>query len=403
MALRVLLADESTTIKKVMQLALQDFAVEVKSVHTGVDVAEVARAFIPDIIFADVLLQKKNGYEVCAELKRDPALKTTPIVLMWSSFMDLDEKQAALSLADRKLEKPFDVEHLRQLVMELVPKTRSQRLAHFLQFPDSIVEPMREEIEQKAPQTPPPLPPREPATAAPTVPPPSAEALKENKEGEEEVSSWNMESFEDISAFSQSDLEIETDDEGDSESFSELRIVPPALARDNLNEASDVSSEIALMPESEEKSSEDESDPWSHQDLSRFKLDLESVEETASSEEVELSVEFEEPTPAKAKEPFDLIRPTAAKPASEPPSAVELELNNLKTEEADTIDFSTPTAKISAAKGGIPTLDADQLEKIVRAQSREIIETLVRRIVPDLATKIIRAELERLLEEPGPE
>ena len=54
MALRVLLADESTTIKKVMQLALQEFAVEVKAVRSGLDVSEVARSFSPDIVFADV-------------------------------------------------------------------------------------------------------------------------------------------------------------------------------------------------------------------------------------------------------------------------------------------------------------------------------------------------------------
>ena len=60
MALRVLLADESSTIKKVFQLALQDFAVEVRPVNIGVDVAMVAKNFKPDIIFADVMLQKKE-------------------------------------------------------------------------------------------------------------------------------------------------------------------------------------------------------------------------------------------------------------------------------------------------------------------------------------------------------
>ena len=64
MALRVLLADESNTIKKVMELSLQDFAVEVKAVNMGVDVLEVARNFKADIIFADVLLPKVSGYEV---------------------------------------------------------------------------------------------------------------------------------------------------------------------------------------------------------------------------------------------------------------------------------------------------------------------------------------------------
>src|SRR5690606_20789003 len=118
MALRVLLADESTTIKKVMQLALQDFAVEVKAVHVGIDVVEVARSFKPDVIFADILLQKKNGYEVSADLKRDEGLKSIPVVLMWSSFMDLDENLAQQSGADGRLEKPFDVENLRQQILE---------------------------------------------------------------------------------------------------------------------------------------------------------------------------------------------------------------------------------------------------------------------------------------------
>ena len=68
MALRVLLADESSTIKKVMQLALQDFGVEVKSVPIGLDVSQAAKSFRPDIIFADVLLAKKSGYDVSAEL-----------------------------------------------------------------------------------------------------------------------------------------------------------------------------------------------------------------------------------------------------------------------------------------------------------------------------------------------
>lgn len=135
MALRVLLADESSTIKKVFQLALQDFAVEVRPVNIGVDVLPVAKNFQPDIIFADVLLQKKSGYEVSAELKTDPHLGKVPIVLMWSGFMELDEDKFQASHANGRLEKPFDVSTLRKLVTDLVPKTQSQRMSQFLSFP----------------------------------------------------------------------------------------------------------------------------------------------------------------------------------------------------------------------------------------------------------------------------
>lgn len=151
MALRVLLADESPTIKKVMQLSLQDFAVEVKSVAVGLDVQQVALAFKPDIIFADVLLVKKNGYDVAADLKADPQLKHIPIVLMWSGFMNLDEAKAKNSKADRKLEKPFDAETLRALVKELVPATQDNVIANYLSFPD--LPPMVEEAKPAQQQT----------------------------------------------------------------------------------------------------------------------------------------------------------------------------------------------------------------------------------------------------------
>ncbi len=135
MALRVLLGDESSTIKKVFQLALQDFAVEVRPVNIGVDVVSVAQSFKPDIMFIDVLLQKKNGYEVSSEVKQHKALKDIPIVLMWSGFMELDNDKFEASMANAQLEKPFDVGALRKLVTDLVPKTNSQRLSQFLAFP----------------------------------------------------------------------------------------------------------------------------------------------------------------------------------------------------------------------------------------------------------------------------
>ncbi len=151
MALRVLLADESSTIKKVFQLALQDYAVEVKPVALGVDVLSVAADFRPDIIFADILLQKKNGYEVCAELKSDDSLRSIPVVLMWSGFMELDRDKFEACEADGRLEKPFDVAQLRQVVQDLVSKTKTQSLSNYLEFPET---PDFEESEPPAPPTP---------------------------------------------------------------------------------------------------------------------------------------------------------------------------------------------------------------------------------------------------------
>lgn len=136
MALRVLLADESSTIKKAMQMALSDFGVEVKIVPSGLDVLSVTHTFKPDVIFADILLTKKNGYEVCHEIKTDVGTKHIPVILMWSSFMQLDQAQYQKVQADASLEKPFDSEALRSLVEKFVTKLSNFPLKGFLNHPD---------------------------------------------------------------------------------------------------------------------------------------------------------------------------------------------------------------------------------------------------------------------------
>ncbi len=135
MALRVLLADESSTIKKVIQLSLHDFGVEVKSVSNGLDVIQVLENFKPDIVFVDVLLSKKTGYEVCAEIKNHSLHGHLPVVMMWSGFMSLDESKTIIAKPDARLEKPFDSEQIRSLVSSLVPKTNSNPIKDFLAFP----------------------------------------------------------------------------------------------------------------------------------------------------------------------------------------------------------------------------------------------------------------------------
>lgn len=461
MALRVLLADESTTIKKVMQLALQDFAVEVKAVQSGLDVVEVAKSFLPDIIFSDVLLQKKNGYEVCADLKKDPTLKAIPLVLMWSSFMDLDEQQAVSCGCDKRLEKPFEVETLRQIILELVPKTRTQRLAHFLNFPKPPLE------------TPPPR--QNPSSNSPSV----------HQGHEQKQSTWNMESFDDIENITDHLPPVEPDQEHDSEDagFKEIRITaqnsPPSLVFEDEAGAIDAN-EIGAMPANDEKEitvskreklSAEDRDPWSHQDLARFKLDLQPIEtneglfNTDGFPESELqeipnvpenldTTEFPSylhrtgsreipippPTNEKKREQLEkgprgrdeidleidestsemvdltLIRPT--------PGIVKLTSN--ATANSDEFSWSESLVKDTnrenaqentkkslkktsatsgqadlppTVKSEIPKLSSEQLESIIRAQSREIIEDLVRKVVPDLATDLIRQELSRLLEE----
>jgi CheY-like chemotaxis protein len=497
MALRVLLADESTTIKKVMQLALQDFAVEVKTVHSGIDVVEVAKAFGPDIIFADVLLPKKSGYQVCMDLKSDVQLSAIPLVLMWSAFMDLDDSQAQASGANQRLEKPFDVENLRQIVLELVPKTRSQRLAHFLQFPDSVTQPLRDEFDKKPPavtgssatpqasgatsaatpaSTPRPSPtpvladdttqfpdlalmPDPPQSSSvlpksPEVPPermpikplqtpkfaekvpapisiplpakakaspPPASRIPASEEVEDEKPAWNMDSFEDADLFSDDASEDVSDrisGANDEEEFKEIRFnstgsasrtkAPKTSADDEDQSEHD---DESVTPLRRRELSAEDRDPWSHQDLSRFKIELPPV----SVDDGDMSIQIGEQdidtnafqhytSPGVSKEPAKVDDDAHDFHGSvDDLDSLELEIetddtdkhSELKTQRTEPLRES----KLGLETGRIPQLSSERLEEIIRAQSREIIESVVRKIVPDIAAGLIREELNRLLEE----
>lgn len=136
MSLRILLADESTNIKKAFQLSLAEFGAEIRSVPSGLDVISVAETFKPDMIFADVLLTKKSGYEVCRDIKNHASLKNTPVILMWSNFMEFDQKLAVEVQFNDKLEKPFDVDTLKNVVRKYHSDINSHPLQGFTEKPN---------------------------------------------------------------------------------------------------------------------------------------------------------------------------------------------------------------------------------------------------------------------------
>ena len=78
----LLLADDSITIQKVVGITFANEDFKVTSVDNGDDAIAKARELRPDVILADVVMPKKNGYEVCEAVKGDPALQGIPVLLL---------------------------------------------------------------------------------------------------------------------------------------------------------------------------------------------------------------------------------------------------------------------------------------------------------------------------------
>lgn len=121
MSIKILLADESLSIKKAFQVALSGFDVEIKPFPTGADILSAVPVFKPHIIFIDVLLSDMTGYDVCRSLRASQITPSIPIILMWSGFMDFDLQKAQSSGCTDRLEKPFDGQNLRDLITKYLP------------------------------------------------------------------------------------------------------------------------------------------------------------------------------------------------------------------------------------------------------------------------------------------
>jgi len=108
----ILLADDSLTIQKVIELTFSDTDYELTTVSNGVEaLAAVARAR-PDLVMADVVMPGKNGYEVCETIKSDPALAGIPVLLLSGTFEPFDRDRAERAKADAIVTKPFDSKNL---------------------------------------------------------------------------------------------------------------------------------------------------------------------------------------------------------------------------------------------------------------------------------------------------
>jgi CheY-like chemotaxis protein len=127
MATKLLLADDSITIHKVVGLTFAAEDVQIEAVTNGNLAIEKARANKPDIILADVFMPGRNGYEVCDAIKSDPELSGIPVVLLVGTFEPFDEVEASRVRCDAHLTKPFDTSELIQIIHDLVKKKEAPK------------------------------------------------------------------------------------------------------------------------------------------------------------------------------------------------------------------------------------------------------------------------------------
>jgi len=163
MAKRILLADDSITIQKVVELTFSDGDYEVTAVNNGNKAIQKLSEMRPDIILSDIIMPEKNGYEVCEFVKSHPEYRTIPVILLTGTFEPFDPDRADKAGCDAVVTKPFESQSLIHKVEELIEGAKSQ--------PSNA--PAAEAPFAAEPAPPPPKPPV-PPPPKPARPPPKA-------------------------------------------------------------------------------------------------------------------------------------------------------------------------------------------------------------------------------------
>jgi CheY-like chemotaxis protein len=120
MPYKLLLADDSVTIQRVIELTFADEDVKVTAVGDGQAAIDRIAMEPPDIVLADVGMPARDGYEVAAFVKNDPALAHIPVLLLTGAFEPVDEARAHSVRCDGVLAKPFEPQLLIARVKELL-------------------------------------------------------------------------------------------------------------------------------------------------------------------------------------------------------------------------------------------------------------------------------------------
>jgi CheY-like chemotaxis protein len=118
---RLLLADDSVTIRRVIELTFAGENVRVESVSSGREAMASIEAAPPDIILADAGMADVSGYDIAAFVKGRPNLRHIPVILLAGAFEPLDEARSRASGSDGVLVKPFEPQMVVARVRELLP------------------------------------------------------------------------------------------------------------------------------------------------------------------------------------------------------------------------------------------------------------------------------------------
>jgi DNA-binding response OmpR family regulator len=115
----ILVVDDEPYILRSLSFVLEREGYQVTTAAEGREALTKIRELRPRLVFLDIMLPHKNGYEICAEIKGDPELAETHIVMLSAKGQQIDRERGMLGGADEYMTKPFSPKEIVDYVRDI--------------------------------------------------------------------------------------------------------------------------------------------------------------------------------------------------------------------------------------------------------------------------------------------
>ncbi len=121
MSQKILIVDDEAHLRLLLEQSLEqleDQGAEILVASDGGEALRIIQRDHPAVVLLDVMMPVMNGFDVCKAIKRDPVLRSTYVLILTAKGQELDRITGAEVGADRYMTKPFDPDHVLEIVAE---------------------------------------------------------------------------------------------------------------------------------------------------------------------------------------------------------------------------------------------------------------------------------------------
>lgn len=120
---KILLVDDEPYIIKSLCFVLEKKGYNVLCANNGEDALDKIKSYRPDLVLLDVMMPKKNGYDVCMEIRKYQEFKNLYIIMLTAKSQDADKEKGLQAGANEYLTKPFSPVKMLQRLEEIFSGT----------------------------------------------------------------------------------------------------------------------------------------------------------------------------------------------------------------------------------------------------------------------------------------